>query len=208
MEILSEKIDYIFKIIVIGDRFVGKTSIINRYVNNSFNDSNLVTIGFDSFLKDVKLQNGKILSIRITDTAGQEKFKSLTKSFFRNTDGVILVFSLNSKESFDNIEMWMNSYCENEKKNTPVFLVGNKKDLIQLVEDNEINDFASNHKFTLRKVSAVDNSDRAIEQVFEELAEKMYEIYEKFGYNRKRQTSTVLRTDKKTKKKNKKSCCY
>ena len=184
----SEKIDNIFKVIVVGDRFVGKTSIINRYVNNNFNINNLVTIGFDSFIKEIKLKKGKIITIRITDTAGQEKFRCLTKSFFRNADGVIFVFSLNSKESFENIGMWMDNFCENvNSKDIPVFLVGNKKDLIQLVDENLIIDYALNNKFTLRKVSAVDNSDREIEKVFEDLAQKMNEVYEKNGNNNKHQ---------------------
>ena len=202
----SEKIDNIFKVIVVGDRFVGKTSIINRYVNNNFNINNLVTIGFDSFIKEIKLKNGKIISIRITDTAGQEKFRCLTKSFFRNADGVIFVFSLNSKESFENIGMWMDNFCENvNSKDIPVFLVGNKKDLIQLVDENLIIDYALNNKFILRKVSAVDNSDGEIEKVFEDLAEKMYEIYEKTGGNNKKQHFEKLKKKKKKKKEIK--CC-
>ena len=148
-----------------GDRFVGKISIVNRYINNNFNINNLVTIGFYSFIKDIKLKNEKIITIRITDTAGQEKFRCLTKSFFRNADGVIFVFSLNSKESFENIGMWMDNFCENvNKNNITVFLVGNKKDLIQLVDDNVIFGYDLNNKFTLRKVSAVDNSDCEIEK--------------------------------------------
>ena len=202
----SEKIDNIFKVIVVGDRFVGKTSIINRYVNNNFNINNLVTIGFDSFIKEIKLKNGKIITIRITDTAGQEKFRCLTKSFFRNVDGVIFVFSLNSKESFENIGMWMDNFCENvNSKDIPVFLVGNKKDLIQLVDENLIIDYALNNKFILRKVSAVDNSDGEIEKVFEDLAEKMYEIYEKTGGNNKKQHFEKLKKKKKKKKEIK--CC-
>ena len=201
----SEKIDNIFKVIVVGDRYVGKTSIINRYVNNNFNINNLVTIGFDAFIKDIKLQNGKIMTVRITDTAGQENYRCLTKSFFRNTDGVILVFSLNSKQTFENIGMWMDNFCENaNKNNTPVFLVGNKKDLIQLVEDNLIFDYALKNKFILRKVSAIDNSDGEIERVFEDLAQKMYENDEKTKENHNQQHLKKLRN---AKKKEKQTCC-
>ena len=123
--------EIVFKIITIGDSNVGKTSIIRRYLYNVFESSNLATIGVAFSFKEVTLENGQIIKLRLVDTAGQEKFKSVTKSYYKNTDGVLFVFDYNNPLTFENISEWIQSFEENHngKENIPRFLLGNKSDL-------------------------------------------------------------------------------
>ena len=120
----------IFKVITIGDCGVGKTSIIRRYVLNNFED-NLPTIGINFSFKNITLKNGKVVKLKLIDTAGQEKYKSLAKSYYKNVDGVWFVFAVNEKKTFDNIREWMTLFKENNngKEGIPKYLIGNKDDL-------------------------------------------------------------------------------
>ena len=132
------KFDKTCQLLIIGDAAVGKTSIISRYVNGTFKEETLVTVGLDYFAKE-EIIDDKSIQIKIWDTAGQERFKSLTQNYFRNAEGVILTFDVTSTESFGNLKYWISSFKENmEKKNIfiPVIIIGNK---IDLVDSREIN---------------------------------------------------------------------
>ena len=82
------------RVITLGESGVGKTSIIRRYIHNIFDENNLSTIGLNFSFKEVKLKNGKSINIKLIDTAGQEKYKALAKSYFKNVDAVLFVFML------------------------------------------------------------------------------------------------------------------
>ena len=126
----NEKEEIVFKIITIGDPNVGKTSIIRRYIYNVFEPQNLATIGVAFSFKEVTLKNGQTVKLKLVDTAGQEKFKSVTKSYYKNTDGVLFVFDYSYEVTFEHISDWIKSFEENSnKENIPRFLLGNKYDL-------------------------------------------------------------------------------
>ena len=171
--------EIVFKIITIGDSNVGKTSIIRRYLYNVFESSNLATIGVAFSFKEVTLENGQIIKLRLVDTAGQEKFKSVTKSYYKNTDGVLFVFDYNNPLTFENISEWIQSFEENHngKENIPRFLLGNKSDLEHKVTDEMINNFLNQHKdkYKFESTSALENTN--IDKIFQELAEEIYKIY-------------------------------
>ena len=109
----KEQEELVFKVITIGDSSVGKTSIIRRYIYNVFDDNTMSTIGLTFCFKEVKLKNGKKVQLKLVDTAGQEKYNALTKSYFKNVDGVLFIFDFNNLESFQNIEKWINLFEEN-----------------------------------------------------------------------------------------------
>ena len=120
-----------FKIIILGNSDVGKTSILQRFIFNTFSESILSTIGINSTDKVITLENGKNINLKLFDTAGQEKYRSVSKSYFRNTDGVLFVYAVNDLKSFEDIKNWINLFMENHngKKNIPLYLIENKNDM-------------------------------------------------------------------------------
>jgi small GTP-binding protein len=98
--------DLSFKIIVIGDSGVGKSCLTNRATTNMFEDAYSATVGFEFLSFNIKIED-KVIKLQIWDTCGQELYRSLVSSFYRNTSLGIIVYSINSKESFENIEQWL-----------------------------------------------------------------------------------------------------
>jgi len=130
-EILPEdysSFDLSFKLIVIGDSGVGKSCLTNNAIKNTFEDTYNATVGFEFFTFNIKLKN-KIVKLQIWDTCGQELYRSLITNFYRNTSLAIMVYSINSKDSFDNIEMWLRELRTHSNPDAKVFLIGNKVDL-------------------------------------------------------------------------------
>lgn len=124
---LRSNYDYIFKIVVIGDPAVGKTSMMCRYTDNKFYEEHLTTIGVDFKIKTLTIGEKKV-KLNIWDTAGQERFSSIVESYFRGAKGVICVFSFENRKSFTAISKWLDRI---EPYLIPrIILVGNKCDLI------------------------------------------------------------------------------
>ena len=123
------------QIIMIGESGVGKTSLIRRYTNNIFNSNHLETIGIEFYNKEEKINN-KIIQIKFWDTAGQEIFHSLTKNFYRKADGIIIVYDITNKESFERVQDWIKSIYDNTDtyKEIQMIIVGNKIDLEEMRE--------------------------------------------------------------------------
>ena len=124
------------KIILLGSSGVGKTSIINRFHSNDFKKNTTPTIAMN-FIEKKLIINGKILTINLWDTAGQEKYKSINKLFIKNSNIVILVYGINSKDSFNELNFWY-EFIENELGEMPFLcLVANKIDLVEMEEVSE-----------------------------------------------------------------------
>ena len=100
------------KLILVGDSEVGKSTILLNYTENYFCEEIVATIGLENKVKTINI-HGLKAKLQIWDTAGQEKFSSLTKGFFRNTDGILLVFDLTNNKSFNNIKKWINEVENN-----------------------------------------------------------------------------------------------
>ena len=116
------------KILTLGNRDVGKSCFISRYTENKFQETYLMTVGFDVKTKDIVLNN-KNYKIAMYDTAGQERFKSMAYNVIKNSDGIILIFSITNQDSFDAIAEWMKNIRDAKPKEFPVVLLGNKIDL-------------------------------------------------------------------------------
>ena len=118
------------QIIMIGECGVGKTSLIRRYTNNIFNSNHLETIGIEFYNREERINN-KIIQIKFWDTAGQEIFHSLTKNFYKKADGIIIVYDITNKESFERVQDWIKSVYDNTEtyKEIQMIIVGNKIDL-------------------------------------------------------------------------------
>ena len=147
-------IDKTFKVILVGDSKVGKTSIIRRYTDNSFTTQTLSTIGSDFNYKIIQIENA-IINLNIWDTAGQDKFRSLTFQYYKRASGVFLVFDVSNRKSFKGILSWL----EDVKNNCPdpniiKLLIGNKIDLKREVEYEEANYFATKRNMSYIETSA------------------------------------------------------
>lgn len=146
---------YSYKFIIIGSSGVGKTAIMKRLVENTFSADSQSTIGveFDSTSIDVDGQN---IKLQIWDTAGQERFRSIAKAYFRNAVGVILVFDITERKTFDDVNMWLNDVHTLCDPSAVVILVGNKSDLSssRVVTLTEAENFASHHQLTYIETSA------------------------------------------------------
>ena len=192
----------LMKVITLGESSVGKTSIIRRFIHNIFDEENLSTIGVNFSFKQVKLKNGKSINIKLIDTAGQEKYKALAKSYFKNVDAVLFVFDLNDQNSFDYIKNWIDLFNDNHngKEGIPKYLIGNKADQKREVQKDVINEFLCKNKYKYFETSAKENN--GINELFQELSEDLYTILlETGGKNRTHKTQT-LNKFKRNKRKN------
>jgi small GTP-binding protein len=162
-----------YKFIMIGESSVGKTCMILRYTNNTFTETFLTTVGVD--FKAVKTEvDGQVVQLQVWDTAGQEQFRTITKSYFRGTHGIILTFDVTSRLSFDRTHLWIQSIKEEASEDVSVILVGNKIDLdhrevtteegVQLAEE-----------FQVPYIEASAKTGENIALVFETLARKVIE---------------------------------
>ena len=131
IEILPEdypQYDLSFKLIFIGDSSVGKSCLTTKAVKNEFEDYYQATVGFEFMTFNLKI-NDKIIKLQIWDTCGQEIYKSLISNFYRNSSLAVLVYSIDSKESFIHVENWLNDLKSQANEDVRIILVGNKADL-------------------------------------------------------------------------------
>ena len=144
------------KIIFVGDAATGKTSIINRIIDNPFNDTYEVSIGIDFMSKNIRFR-GQNIKIQIWDSAGQEKYKGLIPSYVRNSSIVFIVYDISNRSSFDNIPNWI-SFVKNIEKTTMI-LCGNKNDLDRDVNKNDAEELAKREGLLFFECSAKTNEN-------------------------------------------------
>ena len=124
---MSEK--YVVRVLTLGYTDVGKTSILLRFTKNQFHDKYVSTIGIDFKSKPLKIGKNTTVKVLVWDTAGQEKYKGIVKSFYNKANGIILTFDITNKESFEHLDYWVQELKENAYlEDLYVVLVGNKKD--------------------------------------------------------------------------------
>ena len=158
-----------YRVVVVGDSAVGKTSIITRVVNGRFSLREPPTSG-SSFLIHRLNVNGKMVNLQIWDTAGQERYRSLGPIYYRNADIGLIVFSLADKESSENIESWYESFSAIAGTDTLTFVVANKKDLDEGTVDMEsVRGWAAEHGLPVFETSAL--SGDGIGELFKEIGE-------------------------------------
>jgi len=197
---IEEDNEIIFKIITLGDSGVGKTSIINKYITDNYLDNVASTLGVNFSYKKLIFNKTQKIMLKLIDTCGQEKFRSLSKSYFKNTDGVLYVFGLDDKESFDNIKIWMEYFNEECKiEDIPKILVGNKCDLDtdKELDKNIINEFSEKNNIKYFATSAKNGIN--INELFEAMGKMLY----KKELHLDRQEESIIISGDQTKKSNK-----
>ena len=114
---------------ILGNCDVGKSSFITKYVKNTFKEYYKPTIGIDCFSKIIKLETGEELNLFFYDTAGQERYKSISMNLIKNADGIFLMYDVSEQRSFDEINGWIESIKEAKGDNFPIIVIGNKCEL-------------------------------------------------------------------------------
>lgn len=135
---MIKEYDYLFKLVIVGNSGVGKSSLLLRFADDTFSDSYLTTIGVDFRFKTLEI-DGKKVKLQIWDTAGQERFRTITSAYykvsyhpssFKGADGIILVYDVGSMSSFEDIDrFWINEVDSFAEKNVELVLLGNKSDI-------------------------------------------------------------------------------
>lgn len=166
---------YDFKIILIGEPGVGKTAIMSRFITNEFKNMYQSTLGVEFKTKDLYIDNTACARLNVWDTCGQERFRAITRQYFKNSHGVLLVFDLTVKETIRKLNVWMNDIQDNIGDECVIFLIGNKSDVktrdISISE--EAKEFAKNKKIIYYEVSA--KTGAGIYNIFEKMSKKLIE---------------------------------
>ena len=182
--------DLSFKIIVIGDSGVGKSCLTNRATTNLFEDTYNATVGFEFLSFNVKIDE-KVIKLQIWDTCGQELYRSLITNFYRNSSLAVIVYAINSKDSFEDIEMWLRELRTHSSPDVKVFLIGNKVDLEdeREVRKEDAEAFCKENNINLFMESSAKTGFNA-QNIFIKAAEVLYQNY--LEYNEKNEDQDNL----------------
>ena len=212
MSAQTQEYEYIFKIILIGSSGVGKSSLIQRYTQKTFEDVYDCTIGVDFFTKTIDV-NGKTVKLQIWDTAGTEKYRSITSSYYRGSHCALIVFDLTSKDSFESLPTWIENYYKNcnQEFDKNVIMIGNKNDLSEKrdVTQEKINDFIKLNNLVYFETSAKtgENVDESFQYIAQKLMEEQ-ELKEKLGVKREVKNNNLNLKNSENLITNKKKCCF
>lgn len=162
--------DHLFKLLLIGDSGVGKTSILFRFSEEEFNSTFIATIGIDFKIRTIDL-HGKKIKLQIWDTAGQERFRTITTAYYRGAMGIMLVYDVTSQRSFDNIRIWMDNIAQHANQDVEMMLIGNKCDMEdrRVITTSQGESFAKMHGIRFMETSAKAGSN--VYEAFRQLAE-------------------------------------
>ena len=172
--------DCVYKVLLLGDSTVGKTCFLLRYCDKTFQEAHLSTIGLDYRLKSMTLQSGKNIKLQIWDTAGQDRFRAITKNYYKGANGIILIYDVTNRQSYENVKNWITQIREEANPNVVIYLAGNKIDVSEeekVVKTEEGKKIAEEFNLPLYETSAKNGVN--INRIFEELVEKVDEIYSK-----------------------------
>ena len=169
---MSKNIDLQYKILVLGESSVGKTSLLMRYAEDKF-ESTVQTIGVD-FKNKYIIYNNKRIQLELWDTAGQERFKGIAKNYFHAANGVILVFDITNKDSFNKLKYWIDEGKTNVGQDTEIIIAANKIDLEdeRKVNKDTINEFGKKMGFEILETSA--KTGEGVDEIFKRLVSRLY----------------------------------
>ena len=173
---LAEEYDLMFKILLLGDSGVGKSSLLLRYTKNEFISDMRSTIGVEFALKYITIDNYQ-LKIQIWDTAGMERYRSITNAYYKGAKGVIVLYDICRKKSFENVDKWIDDFKSKADDDAVIILIGNKSDLDDKreVSKEEGESKAQMNKFAFMETSAKDNNN--VQKAFETLFGEIVQIY-------------------------------
>lgn len=200
----------LFRIILVGNAGVGKSCILQRFLEKEFDEKYEVTIGVEFGTKLIKIGN-KPIKVQIWDTAGQENYKSITRSFYKRAHGIILTYDVTDKTSFDDLESWLKDIKDYANDGVDIALAGNQADLVdsqdncrevtyvQGYEMKNKNNFCAYHETSAK-------TGQNVNELFQELCSALYKKQEAKGLG-KNQTAFVSLSSSADPRKKYKKCC-
>jgi small GTP-binding protein len=180
---MTSNYNLIFKIVLIGDSNVGKTNILSKYLQNEFNPDSKATVGVEFGSKTFNI-NDNVIKAQIWDTAGTEKYRSITNAYYKGAKGAFVVYDISRKTSFNNIDKWLFDLKNNGDENINIILIGNK---IDLEHQREVTTEEGEKKAVLNKASFIETSAKNgdnIEKAFNLMIENVYENFKKENENK------------------------
>ncbi|KAI9169765.1 hypothetical protein LWI28_017334 [Acer negundo] len=174
----NSKIDYVFKVVLIGDSAVGKSQLLARFARDEFNIDSKATIGVEFQTKTVNMDH-KTVKAQIWDTAGQERYRAVTSAYYRGSVGAMLVYDISKRQTFDHVAKWLEELRGHADKNIVIMLVGNKSDLATLraVPTEDAREFAEKESLFFMETSALDCTN--VESAFLTVLTEIYRIVSK-----------------------------
>ncbi|CAH9140275.1 unnamed protein product [Cuscuta epithymum] len=165
--------DYLFKYIIIGDTGVGKSCLLLQFTDKRFQPVHDLTIGVEFGARMITAADGRRIKLQVWDTAGQESFRSITRSYYRGAAGALLVYDITRRETFNHLASWLEDAQEHSNPNMTIMLVGNKSDLGQrrAISKEEGEQFAKEHGLLFLEVSS--KTGQNVEEAFKNTASKI-----------------------------------
>ena len=173
----EENYDMIFKLVLIGDSFVGKTNIMSKYLKNEFHENSKATVGVEFGSKRFEI-DGVSIKAQIWDTAGQERYKSITNAYYKGSKGAFVVYDITRKETFDSVDKWISDLKQSGDKKITILLIGNKSDLHnqRIISKEQGEEKAKNFGVAFLETSAFngENLDNAFQIMIKEVYDKCH----------------------------------
>ena len=174
----DDNYEMMFKVVLVGDQFVGKTNIMSKYLKNEFHEDSKATVGVEFGSKQFNI-DGHNIKAQIWDTAGQERYKAITSAYYKGAKGAFVVYDITNKNSFESIEKWINDLKGAADKDLTIIVVGNKCDLEEKrqVTKEKGEEKANKLEVAFMETSAFsgENLDKAFELMIKEVYRKCHE---------------------------------
>ena len=186
----NEDYEFIFKVLLLGNSNVGKSSLFLRFVDDIWNDTFVPTIGVDFKIKTFDIDEKKI-KMQIWDTAGQERFKNIIASYYRGAHGILLIYDVTDKDSFKNLSNWLIEIEKNASKNVLKILIGNKTDLDdkRVITYNQGKEFADTYGLKFIETSAKKNLN--VNEAFETLGRELMQASDEKKIMKQKQNKKI-----------------
>ena len=174
----DDNYEIMFKVVLVGDSFVGKTNIMSKYLKNEFHEDSKATVGVEFGSKQFNIE-GHSIKAQIWDTAGQERYKAITSAYYKGAKGAFIVYDITRKNSFESIEKWVSDVTAVADKKITIVLIGNKCDLEdqRQVTKEQGEEKANKLEIAFLETSALsgENLDKAFEMMMKEVYNKCHE---------------------------------
>ena len=174
----EENYEMMFKVVLVGDSFVGKTNIMSKYLKNEFHEDSKATVGVEFGSRQFNIE-GHSIKAQVWDTAGQERYKAITSAYYKGAKGAFVVYDITRKGSFESVERWVNDLLSSGDKKITILLIGNKCDL---EEQRQITKELGEEKaakldlaFLETSAFSGQNLDKAFEMMVNEIYKKFHE---------------------------------
>ena len=173
----STETDAVYKILLLGDSEVGKSCFLMRYSDNVFVENYITTIGLDYKLKYVQLDSGETIKVQLWDTAGQDRYRTIAKNYYKGSHGILLLYDVTKLSSFENIREWIKDIKEEVYEKAIIFLIGNKIDKTteRKITTEQGAKLAEEYNLPFFEASA--KSGENVDEIFKFLYKKISEVY-------------------------------